>query len=156
MSHIQSPPQIILNAVNLGPSISGANNPANGGVIDLLPWHDWSWADELTFIVTVSAINGSPDGGNLVTRFQLGMPFVSGNQFSTNRLFDLDSDQVSKLIVEGTQWPNIAYNASTPQTIQRTIRNFGPRCNLRLDASSLTNGTSPTFTISAVVVAKGK
>lgn len=152
MSRIIMPPTILLNAVNFGPSSVKA---ANGGVIDLLPWHDWTWAEEITFTITASAANGVPTSGALTPKFQLGIPFVSGNQFSTNRLFDLESDQVSKLIVEGTDWPTIAYNASFPKTVQRTIRNFGARCNLRL-TSDLAGGTNPTHTITVVMSAKGR
>lgn len=154
MSTIKMPATIILNQRNLGPS---STNAANGGIIDLLPWHKWDWADELTFYITVSAINGTPSGGQLTAKFQLGTPYVSGNQFSTKALFDLDAFQKGFMIAEGEDWSNpvAAYNASVPFTVSRTIRDFGSICNLRLDASSLTGGTNPTFTITVAMSAKG-
>jgi len=145
---------IILNAATLGPSSTGA---ANGGIIDLTPWTDYSWAKEITFYITVSGINGSPTGGTLTAKFQLGNPNVSGNQFSTTSLFDLDTAQKATLIVEGEDWssPVASYNSSFPVTTKRTLQNFGSIANLHLDASGLTGGTNPTFTISVTLVAVG-
>lgn len=161
---ISMPPQIILNAVKLGPSSTLA---ANGGIIDLLPWHDFGVFDELTFYITVLAINGTPSGGSLKAKFQLGTPHVtSQNQFSSISLADLETAQKGTLIVEG-DWPNpvctynqqvgaSAISSTNALTVKRTIKDFGTRCNLQLDASSLTGGTTPTFTISVVMEGKGR
>jgi hypothetical protein len=142
--------------MQLGPS---STNAASGGIIDLTPRVSWAWADELTFYVTVIAANGSPTGGALVPKFQLGMPYSSlsvnsGNQFSAWNLVDLDNIQKGYMIAEGEDWPSIAYNVTKPYTVSRTIRNFGDICNLQLDTSSLSGGTSPTLTVSVTMTAK--
>lgn len=156
------PKQIVLNALKLGPS---STNAANGGIIDLLPWTDFSAFKELTFYIVVSAINGVPTGGSLKAKFQLGSPHVtSQNQFSSISLADLDTAQKGSLIVEG-DWPNpictynqtvggSAISATNALTVKRTIKDFGTICNLQLDASSLTGGTTPTFTVTVVMEGK--
>lgn len=150
---IQKPPTILINAVNFGPSSTGA---FNGGVLDLTPWTDFSWADEITFTVHISAINGSPMSGSLTGKFQFAAPFTGGGQqFGSTRLFDLDTNQKASFIEEGEDWGTIAsFNTSTPVTVRRTIRGFGSRCNLHLDTSTLSGGTTPTFTVTVTMSAK--
>lgn len=144
--------------MQLGPS---STNAASGGIINLTPRISWAWAEELTFYITVIAINGSPTGGGIVPKFQLGTPYSSlsinsGNQFSAWNLMDLDNIQQGYMIAEGENWPTIPYTVSSPYTVSRTIRNFGDICNLQLDASSLTGGTTPTMTVCVTMTAKGE
>lgn len=144
---------ILLNQVNFGPSSTGA---FNGGTVDLMPKADYSWADELTYYVQVTAVNGSPTSGTLTGKFQFGIPAsANGQQFSSVTLFDLDTNQKASLITEGEDWGTIAsFGSSTPITVKRTIRGFGSICNLHLDASTLAGGTTPTFTVNVTLVAK--
>lgn len=163
MSRIVLPAAVVLNNIPLGPGSTGA---AAGGVVDLFPWTDFSWADELTMYIIVTSINGSPTAGGLTAKFQLGTPFVTGavGQFVTQALFDMDSAQKATLIAEGEDWPNpiVSYNstvntnpisATNPLVVKRTIRNFGALCSLHLDTSTLSSGAS--FNITVVLIQKG-
>lgn len=156
---------ILLNQATLGPSSTLASGISPGtGIVNLTPYIDFSWADSLTYILTVTAVAGSPTGGTLTAAFQLGNPHIGDFGNSTNNFpfsdpsyYVLDSAQKTTLIADGEDWPNpvASYNSSFPVSAQRTVRNFGAMCNLQLNASSLTGGSSPLFTISAVLIQKG-
>jgi hypothetical protein len=174
MSRIVSPPQIVVNRAYIGPNAIPVISPAppshstltsTAGRVNLTPNVDFSWADELIWYITVDSIVGTPSAGTLIAKFQLGTPHT-GNAFSTSTfplsgsmLMDLESSQVTSLIVDGADWPSpiAAYNTSisTPITYKRSIKNFGAFCNLQLDASTLSGGTNPAFRVSVVLVQKG-
>ena len=156
---------IVLGSIAFGPSTSlPAGISPSPGVVNLLPYMDFSWAEELVAIITVTAVNGSPTSGALKASFQLGQPHSGdglngtnpGFQYSDPIYVPLDASQITNLIAEGEDWPNpiCSYNSSSA-TVQRTIRNFGSMVNLQLDASSLSGGTNPTFTISVTLIQKG-
>lgn len=157
---------ILLASIPLGPSSTLATGISpSTGIVNLTPYMDFSWAKELTFILTVTAANGSPTGGSLTASFQLGNPHTgdgsngtrTGYQYSDPAYVVLDSSQITNLIAESEDWPNpiCNYDSSFPITIQRTLKNFGAMVNLQLDTSTLTGGTNPTFTISGVLIQKG-
>jgi len=156
---------ILLNQATLGPSSTLATGISPGaGIVNLTPYMDFSWADNLTFILTVTAATGAPTGGTLTAAFQLGNPHLgdAANQtqnfpFSDPNYVLLDTTQKTTLIADGEDWPNpiASYNSTFPVTVQRTIKNFGAMVNLQLNASTLTGGASPLFTISAVLIQKG-
>lgn len=157
---------ILLNKVTLGPSSTLAAGISPGaGVVNLLPYMDFSWASGLAFILTVNGVNGSPTGGTLKAAFQLGNPHTGAGSNGTNGVYQysdpayvaLDAQQKYALIAEGEDWPSpvASYNSTFPVTVQRTIKDFGAMVNLQLDASTLTGGTNPTFTISASLIQKG-
>jgi hypothetical protein len=153
---------IVLNQATLGPS---SPTPVSSGVIDLLPYHDFAWADSLTFILTVGGVSGSPTAGTLSVKFQLGNPHRgdggggTGNwPYSHPHLMDLETAQKTSLILDGADWPSpfASFNLAAPVTVKRTIAGFGAMCNLQLDASTLTGGTTPKFTgISLTLIQKG-
>lgn len=156
---------ILLNQAKLGPSSSLAAgiSPA-AGIVNLTPYMDFSWADSLTYIVTVTAVTGSPAGGTLAAKFQLGNPHLGdaanntlNYPWSDPAYADLDTTQKTSLIADGEDWPSpvASWNSAVPVTVQRTIRNFGAMVNLQLDASTLAGGTTPKFTVSAVLIQKG-
>lgn len=152
---------ILLNQATIGPtSTLAAGISPSSGIVDLLPYVDFSWADELTFILTVTAVTGAPIAGTLTPSFMLGNPHVGDGanqttnyQFSDPNYVALDTAQKSALIAEGEDWTGIAFNAAFPVTQQRTIRSFGAMVNLRLDASTLTSGAK--FTVSGTLIQKG-
>lgn len=157
---------IVLGSIAFGPSTSlPAGISPSTGIVNLLPYMDFSWAEEIVAIITVTAVNGSPTGGALRASFQLGQPHSGdglngtnpGFQYSDPTYVSLDTAQTTNLIAEGEDWPNpiCSYNSSFPVTVQRTIRNFGSMVNLQLDTSSLSGGTNPTFTMSVTLIQKG-
>jgi hypothetical protein len=159
---------IPLGTIDLGPSTTlDAGISPGGGIVNVTPYLDFSWAEELTFIVTVIGVKGTPTGGTLTAKFQLGTPHSgaatngtnAGFQYSAPVYVDLDSTQKTNLIADGEDWPATiaSYNTTftTPVVVQRTIKHFGSMVNLQIDTSGLTGGTNPTFTISVVVVQKG-
>lgn len=156
---------ILLNQAKLGPSSTLAAGISPGaGIVNLTPYMDFSWADSLTFILSVTAVTGAPTGGTLTAAFQLGNPHIGDGQnqtqnypFSDPNYVALDTGQKTTLIADGEDWPSpvASYNSAVPVTVQRTIRNFGAMVNLQLNASSLTGGTNPKFVISAVLIQKG-
>ena len=135
------------------------------GVIRTLPYMDFSWADEITVILTVNAVNGSPTGGSLTGQFLLGNPSTGDGLNSTPSTIQyadpaytaLDTQQLWTLIAEGEDWPNpiASYNMAAPVTVQRTIKDFGSMVDFVLSASTLTGGSSPTFTVSGVLIQRG-
>lgn len=134
------------------------------GVVRVLPYMDFSWADELTFILTVLGTTGSPSGGTLTAGFLLGNPNTQDGlngtgayQYSDPAYSAMDAQQKWALIAEGEDWPNpvAAYNSAFPVTVQRTVKNFGAMVDLVLSASTLAGGSSPAFTISGVLIQKG-
>lgn len=127
------------------------------GPINLTQWVDFSWAEELTFIIDVQTQVGTPTAGNLTATFQKRIPNKVGfEQWSTQRLSDLTPEEAATWVTEGN-WPSplAAYNFASPITIQRTIRNFGNGVNLKLDASDIAGTGSPAFQVSVVLIAKG-
>jgi hypothetical protein len=157
---------ILLSQASLGPSSSLAAGISPGsGIVNLTPYMDFSWADRITFILTVTAVSGSPSAGTLTAAFQLGNPHTgdAGNgtnplyQFSDPTYATLDTAQKATLIAEGEDWPSpvCSYNSSFPVTVQRTIQNFGAMVNLQLNASTLSGGTNPAFTVSGTLIQKG-
>lgn len=157
---------ILLSGITLGPSSSLAAGISPGsGIVNLTPYMDFSWADELTFILTVTGVSGSPSGGSLTAAFQLGNPHTGDGLNGTNGAYQysdpaytlLDTAQKATLIAEQEDWPNpvCTYASSFPVTVQRTIKDFGAMVNLQLNASTLTGGTNPVFTISGVLIQKG-
>jgi hypothetical protein len=153
---------IVLNQSTLGPS---SPSPVTSGVINLLPYHDFSWANSLTFILTVGGVSGSPTAGTLAVKFQLGNPHRGDGSggtatypYSHPHLMDLETAQKTTLIIDGADWPSpvASFSLAAPVTFKRTITNFGAMCNLQLDVSSLTGGTNPMFTgISLMLIQKG-
>lgn len=138
----------------IGPSSVGS---ANGGILDVTPKPIYGWAKKITFSLTIHNTNGSPTGGSMNLKFQIGMPIVgtSNLQFTSSILQDLDTAQKINLIAEGEDWPSIPYNATFPYVVSRTISNFGQTANLHMDTSSLTGGTTPTFTYSLSISPQG-
>jgi hypothetical protein len=142
---------ILLSSMHVGPS------DANGGIWNLTPWTDFTCADELTFVIDVQQIFGSPTAGSLFAKFQLGISHKTGVQWGSNRLFDLEPAQKTTLITEG-DWPSplATYTMPSPTSRKRTIRDFGSMCNLQLDASSLTGGSNPSFGVTVTLIQKGR
>jgi hypothetical protein len=113
------------------------------------------FASEVTFIVDVQSLNGAPTAALLTATIQGVMPHTTGNQYVTERVFNLGTAQAAALTVEGEDWPTVASEASSyPVTVQRTYRAFGKDLRLVL-TPAFTGGTTPSFTVSVVAHAKG-
>lgn len=140
-----SRPIILLSGNNIA-----TNQPLPGNSVDL------GYAEEVTFIIDVQAINGAPTTASLKAKFQFCLPHVEGEQFVKERWFDLETVQVDNLIVDGADFPNPLADKTTtlPKTIQRTIKGFGYRTRVLLEPS-FTGGTSPSFKITSVMIPKG-
>lgn len=129
---------------------------------------DWDWADEVTFQIDVQSVQGTPTDWALTAKFQFCMSDTTGAGYSTERWFDLQTEQVAQCIVEQIGWYGGASTAPTgaavgtiaklgdtlPLTVQRTIRSFGARVRVLL-VPTFTGGTSPTVTCSVLAIAKG-
>lgn len=113
-------------------------------------------ATEITFIIDVQAVTGSPTSGTITAKVQSVIPHTTGNQYLTERLFDLDAVQKVNLTAEGEDWPNPICTdlSSFPITVQRTYFGFGHDLKLVL-TPAFVGGTSPGFTYSVVQVVKG-
>ena len=151
--------QTVLIPRYLGPSSVGA---ASGGKLSLAPETPWALFKELTWHIVVQGITGSPTSGNLIPSFRIGTTYTdpnvnSGNEGNSTVLSFLDDAQIGNFIVEGEDWAPIPYNTSTspPYHQQRTIRNFGSKCDLYLDTSTLSGGTTPAFLVTVEMEAKG-
>lgn len=65
---------------------------------------DWDWADEVSFILDVQSVQGSPAAWSLGAKFQFCMPDTTGAGYTAERWFDLQPEQIAKCIVEGVDW----------------------------------------------------
>lgn len=137
---------ILLNGVNL-----------HNGTLNLTEWIDYSWAQELAFIIDIQQTTGSPAAGTVTAKFQKRVPHKTGAiQFNNQRLVDLSAEEKVAWIVEGDFPVTLAdFSLASPVTYQRSVRNFGAGVNLALTVAGLSGGTSPGFQITAIVVAKG-
>ncbi|AZV00757.1 hypothetical protein SEA_KIKO_32 [Gordonia phage Kiko] len=152
--------QTVLNQVPLGPS-SVLN--AAGGSINLLANTDVAWCDLLTVSIMIHGKSGSPTGGQLAAKWRLGERFaaVADAQYTSRIFTDLTPEQArgEDSLTVGGDWPDILADytiaSGSPVLVQRSIRPLGSLATVILDASSLTGGTNPTFTISAAVTMKG-
>ncbi|QNJ57748.1 hypothetical protein KNV22_gp28 [Gordonia phage Love] len=144
----------------------------NGKPVDLVqpsnPVDFGSYADELTWILAVQGVTGSPTAWSLGAKFQYCQPNTSGYQYTNSRWFDLQAENVATNVVEGVGFyggPNSApvggafgvvakFGDTVPVTVQRTIRNFGLRCRVALDLS-ISGGTDPGIKVSLTAMAKG-
>lgn len=175
MSRIVSPPIVLVNDAYIGRnSITITPTPfkdstfsATPGVINLTPNTDFSWADELVWMIVVKAIVGSPTAGTLKAKFQTGALHY-GNTLSTSSFplsggppMDLTAAQKQAMIIGGEDWPSplcawdTTVSAAAPLPFMRVIKHFGAICNLQLDASDLAGGTTPAFRVSVSLVQKG-
>lgn len=113
-------------------------------------------AVEVTFIVDIQSLSGSPTTASLTAEVQAVMPHTTGNEFLTERVFSLSDGQAAALAAEGSDWPSPLCDQDTtyPATVQRTYRGFGKDLRLVL-TPAFTGGTSPAFVISVVAHAKG-
>lgn len=125
---------------------------------NLTEWINYSWADELTFIIDVQQTIDNPTAGTLLAKFQNRVPHKNGAiQYSTQRLVDLSPEDKAGMLVRG-DWPAVLadFSMATPTTYTRTIRNFGPGVNLNLTTAGLAGGTAPGFQTTVLIIAKGQ
>jgi len=148
------PYQAVINTTRFGPSMTLA---ANGGVLNFSNLMDLSYWDEVTFYVFIHSVSGSPTSGSLTAKIQFGGLYApaSGRQYGAALLTDIEAGQITALMPEG-DWPaSLAdYNLSTAKLVRRTVKNPGSICNLKLDASTLSGGTTPYFSISVGISGK--
>lgn len=138
---------ILLNSANI----------QNGVVLNLTEWVDYSWADELTFIIDVQQTLNNPTAGTLLAKFQKRVPHKNGAiQYNNQRLVDLSPEEQAGMLPLGG-WPaKLAdYTLATQLSYQRTATNFGPGLNLCIYTAGLV-GTGAGFQTTALVVAKGR
>lgn len=144
---IWTPPEILLDSVNL-----------TNGTYNLTEWVDYSWAEEIQFMVDVQVVNGGPTAGTLSAVFQKRIPHKTGSiQYANQRLVNLASEELASWVVEG-DWPSplANFNDSLPLTYTRNVRHFGPGVNCAIVVAGLTGGTSPSFQTTVLFSAKGK
>ena len=126
--------------------------------INLTEWVDYTWVEEITFMIDVQQTTGSPSAGTLTAKFQKRMPYVSGPyQWINQRLSDYTAAEKAAYIVEG-DWPATLadYTLAAPITHSRTVRNFGMGVNLVLTGAALAGGTSPGFQVVVTAIVKGR
>lgn len=118
---------------------------------------DFTWAKELTYQIYVKQLNGAPTAATLTAKWQIFIP-ATGTfaQYTAGVWIDIEAAQLNKLLVEGADYPSpLATEATTfPIAFQRTITHFGYAARVVL-TPTFTGGTTPSFSISALLVAKG-
>ncbi|WP_156448392.1 hypothetical protein [Mycobacterium sp. NAZ190054] len=69
-------------------------------------WVDFSEASAngLTWTLDVHGVKGSMDSFKLMAKFQLGVMNISGAGYSTFRWYDMQPEQIAKMIAEGVDW----------------------------------------------------
>lgn len=143
---------------------AGLNHPMNKP--------DWSWADEITFVISLGAIYGSPTTWSVGAKLQFLQPHTAAFQFQRPKWFDLQPENVSTCVVEKCGFYGGNHDApldgsfgvigdntdtaptdASPIVVQRTVKNFGfcPRVVLNL---THTGGTSPRAGVSVTAIAK--
>lgn len=129
-----------------------------GVSLNLTEWIDFSWAEELAFIIDVQQTIGNPTAGTLLAKFQNRVPHKNGSiQYSTQRLVDLSPEDKAGMLVRG-DWPGVLadFSLAAPVTYTRIVRNFGPGVNLNLTTTGLAGGTTPGFQTTVLLVVKGQ
>lgn len=130
---------------------------------------DFPHARELTFVLSVAGVSGSPSAWSLNAKFQFCQINTTGSYMTAPRWFDLQTEQVSKLVAEGVGWYGgahttpvggafglVADNTDTlPLTVSRTlIGGFGMRVRL-LTSPAFTGGTNPRLRLGVTLIEKG-
>lgn len=132
----------------------------------------WSIFDEITFVISIGTIYGSPTTWSVGAKFQLLQPHTTLYQFQQPRWFDLQPEQINRIVVEqcgfygGTHdapldggFGVIADNTDTAPTdsaqiiVQRTIKNFGALARVQLNLAH-TGGINPRAAISVTAIPK--
>lgn len=118
---------------------------------------DFTWAKSLTFQIYVKQVNGAPTTATLTAKWQYLIPGTDTfAQFTQPRWIDYETTQITALLADGSNFPNPLANEVTafPVGFQRTIRDFGYAARVVL-TPAFTGGTSPSFSVSALLIAKG-
>lgn len=133
---------------------------------------DWSWADEITFVISIGAIYGAPSAWSVGAKIQFLQPHTVNYQFQQARWFDLQPENIENCVVEkcgfyggahtapldgsfgviGDQ-SDTAPTAAAPIAVQRTVKNFGQSARIVLNMSH-TGGSSPRAGISITAIPK--
>lgn len=165
---------IPLIAANLADGSAGLKFDDGGGYGLNYPPNKPAWAvfDEITFVISIGTIYGSPSAWSVGAKFQLLQPHTTLYQFQQPRWFDLQAEQVENCVVEKCGFYGGAHNApldgdfgvigdntdtaptdAAPIVVQRTIRNFGALARVKLNLSH-TGGTNPRAAISITAIPK--
>ena len=115
---------------------------------------DWTFADEVKWLVSVESVVGSPTAWSLDIDFQYAIPNTRGGRMEEPRWFTLDAASITADIAEGVtfgQWKN---GDTLPRAQKRTIRNFGANMRILLKPS-FTGGTDPGLRITVAAESKG-
>jgi hypothetical protein len=133
---------------------------------------DWSWADEITFVLSLVAINGAPTTWSVGAKLQFLQPHTYNFQFQRPVWFDVQPEQIDNCVVEKCGFyagahtapldgsfgviadnTDTAPSAAAPITVQRTVKNFGQSARVVLNPTH-TGGTSPRFGLSVTAILK--
>jgi len=139
---------VLLNSASVKTAVS----------LNLTEWVDFSWAEELVFIIDVQQILGAPTAGTLNAKFQLRLPHKNGAiQYATQRLVDLTAGDRTAMLPAG-DWPAplADYTLGAPATYFRSVKSFGAGVNLNLYTTGLAGGSNPGFQTTVVLNAKGR
>lgn len=134
---------VVLNGVRLDVGLPVGADTFRG--LDLTQWTDFSWADELCWVIDLQAESGVTAGA-LSAKFQVGIPHKTGAyQWASQRLADWVAADYTGRTAEGAQWGAAGVlwthgSTTLPVTTQRTVIRPGPRCNLRLFFSTPITG----------------
>lgn len=133
---------------------------------------DWSWADEIAFVISIGAISGSPTTWSVGAKLQFLQPHTVNFQFQQPRWFDLQPENIEHCIVEKCGFyagahdapldgsfgiiadnTDTAPTAAVPITVQRTVKNFGQAARVVLNLAH-TGGTTPKASVSITAIPK--
>lgn len=130
---------------------------------------DFPHARELTFSVSVASVTGAPTAWSLGVKFQLCQVHTTGTMYSAPRWYDLQAEQMEKLVAEGVGWYGGAHTPpvgggfglvadqtdTLPLTVSRTLLlGFGLRARIMTEPL-LTGGTNPRIRLSVNLAEKG-
>jgi hypothetical protein len=132
----------------------------------------WEIFDEITFVISVGVITGSPSAWSVGAKLQFLQPHTTNFQFQQPRWFDLQPEHINTCVVEkcgfygGTHAAPLdggfgviadntdtAPSAASPITVQRTVRNFGACARVVLNMSH-TGGSTPRAGVSVSAILK--
>lgn len=129
--------------------------PTYNALSDVYPCarFDWTFADEVKWVVSVESVVGTPTAWTLDVVFEYAVPNTTSGRNEYPRWFALDEATLSADVPAGP-FSQFSDTSPLPQAQARTIRNFGANMRIRL-IPSFTGGTNPGLRITVAAESRG-